>query len=169
MRFLFAALCLAFWVAAPLPAAAQIKDSTYFMMDDGEQSPEEMEEEALYVYDICSKNGVERVYFDCQCLAGAFLIEREKEGPRYPQEDIIDRLTTGPNATCANPVAIAGETYTNCMRVSTKLHALKPDNEGYCTCVANRVAAQFSQKPNWRLTYINAIKSNAMEYCGKDR
>ena len=82
--FLFA---LAALIISHSPAAAQVnernivKDSIYFMLDDGIQTPEEMEEEAKYVHGLCASHVNQRLFFDCECIAGAFLSEREKRGP----------------------------------------------------------------------------------------
>ena len=157
---------LSFFIfAVAFPANAQIKDSYYFMTDDGKQSPEEMEEEALYVFETCDSNPYQKTYFDCKCIAGAFLKEREKLGSIAPQGEILYELFRGKNATCANTVQIAGEAYEDCQSYARTFREYEKDNEEYCECVAKTAAKKFAQRPYLRTTYIEKIHTDAMVNC----
>ena len=131
----------------PLTSAAQIKDSDYFMMDDGKMTPEEMEEEAMYVYEQCRSNSYKRKYYDCRCIAGAFLTNREKDGPARPQDDIVYNLFRGGPSECANTVSIAGDAYKDCMDTAKIFREFAKDNEEYCSCVGKTTANSFAKKP----------------------
>lgn len=162
-------LLLAFVTLIPVSASAQndstIKDSVYFTLDDGVMSPEEMEEEAEYVHGLCQSNAYQALYFNCECLAGAFLIQREKLGPLALQSDIYDRLTKSNKAVCGNTVAIAGAAYQACLTHTMTYRELALDNEEYCQCVGNRIARQFTQKPWLDVAYIESLTMNNMNYC----
>ncbi len=154
----------------PMPTFAQgvseiVKDSVYFTMDDGIQDKEEMEEEADYLFGLCKGNAYQALYFDCECLAGAFLQQREKLGPTTPQQDIMYRLTKSGNATCANSAAIAGEGYKNCLEYTATARELASDNEELCTCVGNKTAKDFAKRPRFDIGYIRKMKQGAMRYC----
>lgn len=147
------------------PAGAQIKDSYYFMADDGEQSPEEVMEEAQYVFDNCDSNVFQRVYFDCQCLAGTFLQAREKLGGIAPQEEIINNILYGSTASCGNPVGIAGKVYENCMESARFTREYNKDNEEFCSCVGNTAAKRFTRDPHLSAGYIRRVQSRALVDC----
>lgn len=151
----------------PLPAAAQVKDSYYFMADDGKQTPEEMEEEADYVFQSCNSNTYQKSYFNCECVAGAFLQAREKLGSVVPQEEILKTITRTSKAQCANTVEIAGEAYEDCQRYVKMFREYDKDNEEYCSCVGNTVATRFSETPYLRTTYIRKIRTDALVECNK--
>jgi hypothetical protein len=164
-------LLLPFLLAAPALAQAPgtyiIKDSIYFTMDDGIQSPEEMEEEAEYVQGLCAGNPYQSLYFDCECLGGAFLQKRETLGPIVPQNEILYTLTKSKKAVCGNSAEIAGSTYKFCKKhVSTRQElATEKENEEYCRCAANKVAIDFGKRPRLDITYIRNTKSYALSYC----
>jgi hypothetical protein len=160
----FMILCTATMLFAT-PAHAQIKDSYYFMADDGEQSQEEMEEEAEYVFQTCDNNTYQKNYFDCQCVAGAFLQQREKVGGVVPQEEILSNITRTNKAQCANTIEIAGEAYEDCQRYVSMFREYEKDNEEYCSCVGNTVAKRFSKAPYLRTTYIRKIRTDAIVEC----
>jgi hypothetical protein len=151
----------------PVVAHAQyvIKDSVYFTLDDGVQSPEEMEEESLFLHGLCQRNGYQSLYFNCDCLAGAFLTEREKLGPMIPQYDIMERLTKSTNAVCANTEAIAGQAYRDCMSYASTSRELELDNEEYCACAANKMANDFTKRPRLNTRYIRSLRVDSMLYC----
>lgn len=157
-------LCAAF-LFSPSATHAQIKDSTYFMYDDGEQSPEEMAEEAEYVYGVCARNTYQSKYFNCECVAGAFLQAREKAGPVVPQDYIINEITRGENAQCANTVEIAGDAYSMCQSYARTFREYRKDNEEYCQCVGNTMARDFSKAPYLRTAYIRKLRTNALVAC----
>lgn len=149
------------------PDSSVIQDSVYFTMDDGIQSEEEMVAEADYVRGICVSNPYQAMYFDCDCLAGAFLQQREKLGPMTPQYQIVDELTKSKKAVCGNSAAIAGDTYRYCMdRAKTNRELLSDkEKESYCTCAANKTAKDFAKYPRLDITYIRRTKANALAFC----
>lgn len=142
-----------------------VKDSIYFMMQDGEYSEEDMQEEALYVRERCSANFVHRTYYDCECLAGAFILEREKHGPMYPQSTIINNLMQNDEKNCANIAGIAGSVYRECMESSRFFRDKRNDNEEYCTCAANSTAKKFARNPYMRSAYITNLRADALSEC----
>lgn len=160
----YAALFIALMLITA-PAQAQIKDSYYFMADDGVQSPEEVQEEAQYVFDTCDGNMYGKVYFDCSCIAGTFLQARDKYGSVAPQEEILNDIYYGKNARCANPVGIAGRSYEQCIESSKAMREYNKDNEEYCSCVGNRAAQRFSKHPVLSSNYINKIQAEALVAC----
>lgn len=171
MRFFLPAF--AFLLFALSPAAAQVnernivKDSIYFTMDDGVMTQEEMEEEAHYVHGQCARHVNLRLYFDCACIAGAFLREREARGPLILQEEILTELyrTGGKTAKCGNGPAIAGSIYRECLVFADSFRRLETNNEEYCQCVGNRVARNFTGYPYMRLAYISRLRTNALLSC----
>ncbi len=169
IRFLALLLILPLVLSTPESAYAQdsnvVQDSVYFTLDDGVMSPEEMEQESMYVYGLCSGNPYQRVYFNCECLAGAFLLQREKSGPTVLQNDILEQLTRSDKATCANTETIAGTSYESCMAYATNYLELRTDNEQYCTCVGNKVANDLTKHPALDVTYIENVSINAMSFC----
>lgn len=165
--FFCAGLLAALSVIPTGRAYAQVKDSYYFMADDGKQTPEEMEEEADYVFEICDRNGYQRKYFNCECVAGAFLQAREKQGSIVPQDYIINEITRGKNAKCANTVEIAGDAYSMCLDFTRTFREYNKDNEEYCSCVGNTVAKNFSKAPYLRTKYIQKLRTNALMVCDK--
>lgn len=160
----YAALFLAAFLFVPA-AQAQVKDSYYFMRDDGVQSPEEVMEEAEYVFQACDTNVFQRDYFDCACIAGTFLQARDKYGSVAPQEEIISDILNGRNARCANPTGIAGKLYQNCMDTSAVTREYNKDNEEFCTCVGNTTARRFTARPALNSSYIARLESRALVDC----
>ncbi len=159
------ALLLLACLILPFPAHAQHRDSYYYMKDDGVQSPEEMQMEAQTIFNECDSNVYQSRYFDCACLAGAFLQKREQYGGIAPQEEIINNLTIGNNVQCANTVAIAGGAYSQCMEFSARFREYDKDNEQYCSCVGNTVANTFKKTPMLNTSYISALHSDALVKC----
>lgn len=153
-----------------LPSAAMaqdllMNDSVYYTMDDGIMSPEEMELEADQIYQSCEMNHFQRRNFDCGCMAGAFLIEREKRGPMVPQLQILNDITKTKPVDCANTVSIAGNAYSSCVRQSKQRRALKNDVDEYCTCVANKVANDFKKRPRLTTGHLQVLTYNSMLHC----
>lgn len=146
-----------------------VKDSIYFTLKDGSMSLEEMKEEADYVYKQCNSYLYQSRFFDCGCIAGAFLNEREKRGPTVLQEDILTQLfrTGGELAKCGNAPAIAGSFYKDCMEYAAVFRYLEDNNEQYCRCTGNRVANDFSEYPYLRTAYIERLRMSAMTICEK--
>lgn len=158
--FLFIALVL------PVTAQAQVKDSFYFMKDDGVFSDEEKDEEALYIYKQCQRNPFQKVYFDCGCIAGDFRLQRNEE-KLIPQGELINRITSNPREECVNTTVIAGDTYTQCLEYSETFRSRARNNEEYCQCAANKAALGFKKKPDIRLRNIEKIRSGALVSCAR--
>lgn len=162
---------LALLLSAPAFAQARgtyiVKDSIYFTMDDGIQSPEEMVQEAEYVQGICAGDAYQSLYFNCECIAAEFLAQREALGPMTPQYEILQSLTKGRRAKCGNTVGIAGETYQYCLDYSAERRELESaaENESYCTCAANKASSDFTRRPRLNVSYIRQVKVDAMLYC----
>ncbi len=143
------------------------KDSIYFMLHDGEQSPEEMDEEAMYVYERCEANKMQRTYFKCECIAGAFRLEREKKGPFVPQSTIVNDLFNENERGCTNKAAIAGDAYEFCEEHVKTFSPRARGNKKYCECVGNKMAKDFAKEPKLRTYYIEDLTSDAMGFCRK--
>lgn len=159
-------LFLALVFTLPVYAAYEVKDSYYFMKDDGEFSPEEKDEEAQYVYEECERNAFQKIYYDCGCIAGAFRQERDKE-KLIPQGQIVSDLFDNKELGCANTTAIAGNTYEFCNEFAKVFRSRKKNNQQYCECVANKVAHDFTKEPRLRTRYMEKLRSNAMLSCKK--
>ncbi len=141
------------------------QDSIDYMLDDGKMSKEEMKKEAEYIYGLCAYNAFQKIYFDCRCLAGAFLAERERLGPTAIQSDIMQRLTQSSKAKCGNTETIAGRTYESCMTYSRAFRELATDHEDMCRCAANRVATNFQKKPILDPSYVASLNAQALSHC----
>lgn len=167
LLLLLTPLLLAAPAFAQAPGTYIVKDSLYFTMDDGIQSPEEMVEEAEYVAGLCASNPYQALYLNCECLGGAFLQEREKLGPMTPQYEILESLTKSRKATCANTVGIAGDVYSSCMNYSSSRRELEQpsENESYCSCAANKAASDYTRRPRLNVSYISRIRVEAMSFC----
>lgn len=165
IRYLFLVMtCVVVATISP-PSFADIKDAFHFMKDDNEFSAEEMDEEALYIRKICAGDVLKYSFYNCDCIAGAYRIEREERGPYVPQSIIYNELFDNPDGKCADKERIAGETYEFCMRYSRAHRSREKNNPEYCTCVANKVATRFSDKPRFSLDYINNIRVRSMLSC----
>lgn len=143
------------------------EDNITYTLDDGLMSKEEMEREARYINDLCSKNPFQNKYLNCECLAGEFLLERERVGPVPMQIDILEDMTMSGKTKCANTEHIAGESYTECLEKSKIFRELEDDHVPYCTCVANKAALEFKKRPVLVSTYISGLKAKADVYCNE--
>jgi hypothetical protein len=189
MRFLF--FMTAFFILLAAPAVAQeqnlyqqykeryqelqenglydstIKDSFYFMRDDGEFSDEEKDEEAIYVYQKCRLNMIQSTYYDCGCIAGRF--RQMREGPLRPQGIILSEIFNfDDEKSCADTVNIAGQAYSQCLTFA-KIYRSRDSEaeiENYCTCVGNTTAKNFSMNPQLDINYAGEIRTEAMLACG---
>lgn len=154
--------------AWPHAHAQFIKDSIYYTLDDGIMSPEEMQMEAQDIQRECSKNAYQRIYFNCECLAGAFLQQREKLGPMVMQSEIYKTITNSrqTSASCANKEAVAARVYQSCLTFTQDFNRTElQDNNDYCTCAANKTAIDFGRAPRLSSTYIQNLRLNAMAQC----
>lgn len=171
MRF-FACLLAILILCAPAWAqdgddSAIVKDSIYFTLDDGIMSEAEMAEEARYVHKQCASHLYQSRFFDCACIAGAFLNERERRGPMILQSTILSDLFRdgGKTANCANKPLIAGTVYEDCMGYAAVFRRHEKTNEDFCQCTANRVARDFNTYPYLRVSYIERLQVNALVSC----
>ncbi len=158
-------LMTAFWLAASAPALAQYRDSYYYMADDGVQDAEEMAEESMHVHDMCASNNYQKSYFSCECVAGAFLQKREEVGSIVPQEEIINQIYRENLGSCANTLQMAGDMYQSCQSYARTYREYEPDNEEFCTCVANTFSLSFTEEPYLRTKYIENLKTRALVDC----
>lgn len=143
------------------------QDSIDYILDDGVMSPEEMKKEAEYIYGLCAGNAFQKNHFNCQCLSGAFLLERERLGPTALQSDIMQELTQSDKAKCANVESVAGQTYKTCMEYSTNFRELATDHEEMCTCAANNVAREFGKRPLLDPSYVGMLNTRYFVRCSK--
>lgn len=159
--FFYAALC----AALPVLAGEMPRDSYYFMLDDGIQTPEEMDEESFVVFEKCNSNMHHKLYFNCECMAGTFRNMREKDGPMRPQEDIVYEMITKAPAECVNKPEIAGDAYEECLSYAKTFRELEKDNEQYCGCVGREVARSFSRKPQILMSNLTQMNADALLDC----
>jgi len=145
----------------------ETKNSYYFMKDDGEFSDEEKDEEAFYVYQECAKNGMKNMYFNCECIAGAFRQIRDEDEFIRPQTTILSSLFRDDSRGCVNTEYIAGDVYKSCLNMArtTRYRQSDQTNEEYCTCAANDVARNFSKDARLQSSYILTLRSNAYSNC----
>jgi len=164
---------IALLILASLPAASAqaqdliLHDSTYYTLGDGVMDENEMMEEADGMYQLCDMNGYQKKYFDCGCFAGAYLQQREKLGPIATQGEIYTAITNSAKTSksCAKTAEIAGDVYKECQEFTQRFRELAPDNDQYCTCVANKVASDFTKTPRLSANYITAVQTDAYSFC----
>jgi len=143
----------------------EIKNSFYFMKDDGVFSDDEKDEEAMYVYAQCQGNAMRATYFDCACIAGAFRQIRDEDEFIRPQETILQTLFDNDSRGCVNEERIAGQAYFNCSEYASTMRHRRTDNEEFCECVANDVSKKFSDDPRLRSRHIQKLQTNAYTSC----
>ena len=160
-------LCLSLSFGLTAYAYEIVKDTYYFLRDDGKFSEKEKDEEAQYIYQQCSRNIMQSVYFNCECIAGAFRQTRDSDEKIRPQNTILTELFNDDSRGCVNTPAIAGENYRFCSNYASTLRARSKNNEEYCTCVANDVAKLFSEDPRLRTRHIEKLRTNAMVSCNQ--
>ncbi|NCO04187.1 MAG: hypothetical protein GW903_08360 [Alphaproteobacteria bacterium] len=151
--------------AGPAFAYYEVKNSYYFMKDDGEFSDDEKDQEAMYVYEQCQGNALRAIYFDCACIAGAFRQIRDEDEFIRPQETILQTLFDDDSRGCVNEERIAGQAYLNCSEYAAAMRHRRKDNEEFCECVANDVARKFSDDPRLRSLHIQNLQTNAYSQC----
>lgn len=144
-------------------AQYEIKDSYYFMKDDGIFSDEEKDLEAEYIKRECDISVLEQKYYNCSCIAGAYRLKRNEEQLR-PQMQILHELYNDPETKCVDSAKIAGNTYDTCQRMNS-IFSNVGDVDSYCKCVANTVARDFSRNPRLRSRYMQSLKLNALTSC----
>ncbi len=145
-------------------AGSEIKDSFYFMKDDGIFSDAEKDEEALFIFDECARDHFKNIYRDCECIAGAFRGERDDE-KLVPQHHILTKLYDDDNQQCVNTPAIAASNYDICIRFSSAIRRRENDHEEFCKCVANNVANNFKKRPLLNTRHIEKLRTKAFQSC----
>lgn len=150
------------------PAEAQRKsdfrDSLDFLLDDGEMSKEEMEMEAMGIFNRCMASLFKKTYYDCECIGGAFLSEREEVGPYVTQYDILRKVYLS-TPECVNDTEIAGMAYSDCINDAKITRRNDKNNEEYCTCVAHGTVVEFAKTPSLRNRAIESTRSRAIVSC----
>lgn len=149
--------------------AESYKDSIYFMLDDGEMSLEEMQQEAEFVHQECAKNVYQSNYIDCECIAGAFLNEREKLGPMVPQSNILRDVYEKHGRKCANTAEIAGNAYQRCEVYARHFRPQFKDGDDFCQCVSKSVVRGFQSNPVIRPRYLQSLYARGYVDCTYDR
>lgn len=161
--------------AASLPAMAQNnidvpkfsepRDSAYYLKD-GEFTDAEKDEEALYIFQKCNNNTIQKQLYDCSCVSGSFRNARDSE-KLIPQSLILSTIYNEKDSTCANVTGVAGKTYENCMNNAKYYDESKTVEESskYCSCLANKSARDFSKSPKLDLRYFGRIKTQAAKIC----
>ena len=146
----------------------EVRDSFYYMKDDGEFSDDEKDDEAMYIFQQCNSNFVQRIYYDCACVAGVFRQARDAE-KLIPQGQIVSNIYTNTNTPCANTIGIAGDSYSKCTSYTKTYrgHEGPEKNQKYCQCVANDFAKEFSKTPNLNLRFIERLQAKSMVNCEK--
>ena len=153
-------------VDIPKSFTGSVRDSFYYMKDDGIFSDDEKDEEALYIFQQCNSNFVQRIYYDCACVSGKFRMERDKPD-LVPQSKILTDIFLNENTPCANTIGIAGDSYNKCMDFAKIFYEReKPEkNQQYCQCVANDFATDFTKSPTLELRYIENMHVKSMTQC----
>ena len=144
-----------------------MKDTYYFLRDDGEFSDEEKDEEAQYIHAQCTKNIMQSTYYNCECIAGAFRQTRDTDEKLRPQSAILNEIFEKPPEQCINTEVIAGKSYKFCNDYANTFRTRSTNNEDYCKCVANDVALRFKETPMLRSRHIENIRSDALYSCGR--
>ncbi len=156
--------CLCFALPADAQRKKDFRDSVDFMLDDGEMSPEEMEEEAIGVYNRCAKDMIKQTYFDCECIGGAFLTEREEQGPYVSQYELLKKVYKE-KPECIAEEKLAGQVYNDCQQMAQISRRTDTNNEEYCSCVANDTVKLFAKTPSLRSRAIEGVRARAISAC----
>jgi len=172
--FLFAlilpTLSIAVFLGAPTPKAnalSVVKDSFYFMKDDGEFSDAEKDEEAQYVFEECEKNNLRGTYYNCVCVAGSFRLARDNDEKLRPQQKILTEIYESPTRDCINTPTIAGANFNFCLNYANSFRARENNNDEFCKCVGNDVARAFTADPRLRTKHIENLRTGALMSCGR--
>ena len=165
------ALLLLILCLAPAFAHAQAaqnlsyKTSLDFLDEDGAYTEESMKAEADYIYRACQSNPYQKNYYSCECIGGAFLIEREKRGPAPSHHVIMKDIMQSGSPSCADTPTVAGNAFSSCLIGASAVREMTHDIPEYCTCVANKVAIDFTKKPIMSPSYTRMLQIGAMAYC----
>lgn len=119
---------------------------------------EEIIEEAEKARSLCEQRSNMAVFHDCDCIAANFLEERARD-PASNRTILVSKLTK----QCPNVPGIAGKAYQDCKTVSGSMDFNVA--EAFCTCVGNRTATAFSERPTDRLSGITSLTVGARTQC----
>ena len=85
------------------------------------------------------------------------------------QYEIYDIITNSSevSSSCANTAEIAGQTYESCLNFAQNYSRTEfdPDTGDFCSCVANKVARQFTKTPRLSNQYVQMLRADAMTVC----
>ncbi len=159
-NFIFIFLC--FFVV--FPAQSQTKDSYYYMLEDGEFSSEEKDDEAVYIHEECSSNIIQSTYFNCECIAGAYRQARD-EGPIQPQANLLYSIFDKKAKECMNKPAIAGDAYSFCEDHVRIFRSRESGNTELCECVARKTVKDFAKEPKLSTDFMADLQIDALLSC----
>lgn len=148
------------------PKKKDYRDSLDFLLDDGKMSPEEMEEEAIGVYNRCATHMLKKQYYDCECIGGKFLTMREEVGPYKEQFLMIEEIYTNPG-DCVSDASIAGDQFSSCMN-SVGIYRAKTspeEQQQYCECIGREATKAFTANPGLSKGALTNMGSRAIVTC----
>lgn len=116
--------------------------------------------EAEQQYNRCASKGTFSKYYDCKCVAEKYLHARIMQGPETGKHNLLTDVVL----ECPYEEGIAGFQYQKCV----KRFAMDVvfDLEAFCTCYANSIAKNFTEKPSMHSQYVNLLSNRAMTECG---
>lgn len=129
-----------------------------------EQLPEDIRvdlmEEVTREYQKCENQGVFSKYYNCECVAIAYLDERIKQGPGPHSQTLLRQVVT----QCPFPEGTAGISFRKC--TDMMMMTVVGDLDKFCTCFANFVSKKFTERPSQHSEYISFLHRQAMGECG---
>jgi hypothetical protein len=105
-----------------------------------EDLPEEYIQEANQFFVTCDQTSTMYLYYDCKCLATAYLDKRIELGPNPPPSKISLSIEN----TCIDATGAAGYVYDQCFSLGSMMPTNRPIEE-YCTCYANTYSKLFQE------------------------
>jgi len=142
-------------LATAIPVAAQeVQDPSQALLEDAPgtetldtenlgalqdiEVPDAVIVEAKIFEQYCRTQANFSPYYNCECLAAAFLNERIKQGPEAARSSVMLQIENN----CYDATQAAGIQYDTCMGNALLLpRNIQP--EDYCTCYANTFAVIF--------------------------
>ena len=119
------------------------------ILDETEQVQRDCEVKAFYAK-----------WHDCRCIAAKFLDERLERGPDADQAMMLVEL----GSKCVDEAGVAGYSYNECMNIGG--NSSNPvDNDNYCTCYANKMAAIYRDNPATTISDITHLSIAAYGQC----
>ena len=151
------------------PAEKTPKDSAVDMAaPEAEQSasdlsdiPDEYIIEASQFGEYCRNDHTMPKYFDCRCMAVAYLDKRIERGPYVSASSIRNKITK----ECKDASGAAGDVYQHCL-TDIENAPTHLDPEEYCSCYGNTYAETF-ERFNGLVTAKTdvALKARAKTIC----